>query len=119
MKLKKNQNESNMPNKKCIIYYGINEEKNNKNKIKKLEIPFKEIISNKNFLATALIKKESLENLYKLILIDCNISNIEILTKTPFENLTELNLRKNGLLPNFIVLPLLGNYDNLKIFFYL
>ena len=91
------KNKSNLFTKKCIIYYGINGDNKNKMKMKKLEIPYKEIISNKNFLVNALTKKKSLENLYKLVLIDCNLSNIEILSKTQFENLTELNLSNNGI----------------------
>ena len=85
----------NIHNKKCIIYYSINVDNKNKNKLEKIEISFKEIISNKNFLISYLIKKGSLENLSKLILYDCNFSNIEILTKTPFDNLTELDLGNN------------------------
>ena len=85
----------NMPNKKCIIYYSFKGNNNNKNKLDKIEISFKEIISNKNFLISSLIKKGSLENLNKLKLYDCNFSNIEILSKTPFDNLTELDLRNN------------------------
>ena len=82
----------NMHNKKCFIYYGDNKKKN---KLEKIEISFKEIISNKNFLISSLIKKTSLENLNKLILYDCNFSNIEILAKTPFDYLTELDLSNN------------------------
>ena len=86
---------SNLPNKKCIIYYSTNEGNKNKTKLDKLEIPYKEMISNKNFLVSSLIKEDSFKNLYKLVLYDCNFSNIEILTKTPFENLAELDLGNN------------------------
>ena len=85
----------NLPNKKCVIYYGIKNNGEKKNKLEKLEISYKDIISNKNFLMTHLIKKESFENLNKLILNDCNFSNIEILIKTPFDNLKELDLNNN------------------------
>ena len=87
----------NIINKKCIIYYGIKED-NKKQKLNKLEISYKDIITNKNFLMSSLIKKESFQNLYKLTLYDCNFSNIEILTKSPFDNLEELDLSNNRIL---------------------
>ena len=81
-------------NKKCYIFYGINDNIKNK-KFEKIEISNKDVISNKNFLINAFIKKESFEKIYKLSLYDCNFSNIEILTKAPFENLRELDLSNN------------------------
>lgn len=84
----------NLHNKKCNIYYGIDDKKNKK-KLEKLEISYKDIISNKNFLLNSFIKKESFENLYKLTFYDCNLTNLEIIAKAPFENLTELDLSNN------------------------
>lgn len=88
----------NLHNKKCNIYYGINDNNKKNKKLEKFEISYKEIMSNKNFLFTSLIKKESFQNLYKLVIYDCNFSNIDILSKTPFENLTELDLSNNRIL---------------------
>ena len=84
----------NMYNKKCIIYYG-NNRKNNFNKLERLEVSYKDIISNKNFLFSSLIQKEIFQDICKLKIIDCNFSNLEILVKTPFENLVELDISNN------------------------
>ena len=88
----------NIQNKKCNIYYGINNGKKNKNKLEKIELSYKDFMANKNFLLSSLDQKESIQDIYKLVIYDCNFSNLEILSKASFENLTELDLCNNRII---------------------
>ena len=88
----------NIQNKKCNIYYGINNGKKNKNKLEKIELSYKDFLANKNFLLSSLDEKEKIQDIYKLVLYDCNFSNLEALSKASFENLTELDLCNNRII---------------------